>query len=90
MKYEFDPDLVPHVDLMTGADLSDLAAMRAWVYEMWAEAAGSATRDPSVGITEKFVPGPVDGPDVMVRVHTPDGHRIATSGHCCTSTAAPS
>ena len=71
MKYTFDADLVPHLDLMTGADLSDLTAMRAWVYEMWAEAAGSAVPDPSVAVTETLVPGPAEAPDVMVRVHTP-------------------
>jgi acetyl esterase len=80
MTYAFDPDLVPHLEPMYGADLSDLAATREWVDRLLASTAGSAIGDSSVVISETLVPGPVGAPEVMVRIHTPSGGASRRSG----------
>jgi acetyl esterase len=78
MKYAFDPELVPLLEMLpellpdANLDISDPVASRAAFCEM--SAALNAELDTSgVIIEDRQVPGPAGAPDVAVRIYTPEG-----------------
>lgn len=73
MSYDYDPELVPLLDLLpdTRLDISDPVASRAGFREMISLL--NADLDASgVAIQERSVPGPAGAPDVTLRIYTPE------------------
>lgn len=74
MSYDYDPELVPLLDLLpdTRLDISNPEASRAGFREM--AALLNAELDASgVAIEDRVIPGPLGAPEVGVRIYTPEG-----------------
>jgi acetyl esterase/lipase len=80
MTYNFDPELVPYLELLPARPPTvgdgetpsnvDLATARAYATQMMASANAAADISALV-IDDRLVPGPPDAPEVPVRVYTP-------------------
>ena len=72
MTYRFDPELAPWVPMLPQLDISDVAAARATLAEMVAQAPAYESPVP-LTVTDLTVPGPEGEPDVAVRCYSPAG-----------------
>jgi acetyl esterase/lipase len=72
MTYDFDPELVPIVELLPDTTLDDLDTARAGLLKL-VEPLNERIDTTGITITDHQVPGPKGAPEVLVRVYVPDG-----------------
>jgi acetyl esterase/lipase len=68
-----DPELLAMLDMFPTLQLSDetLVQMRATLGEMGTQMASTLPAFPDIAVSERFVPGPADAPDVRVLIYQP-------------------
>jgi len=69
--YAFDPELQPIIDILPESDFTDVAASRKGLDDI-IEMLSRDVDETGVRYEDRPVPGPEGGPDVLVRVYTPD------------------
>ena len=72
MAYAIDPELRPFIELLPPVDLDDLEGSRARTLEL-VRTINASVDVSGVVSTDHLVPGPGNGPDVLVRLYAPDG-----------------
>lgn len=79
MNYDFHPELAPWVPLLGALDYSDLPAARS---EMRRIAALQPNYEPvgPVSAVDATAPGPIDAPDVRLRIYRPGGRNEPLPG----------
>jgi len=69
----YDPEIAPLVPILPiESDWSDMPAARAGMAEMIARILGSQPDPEGVSFEDRQIPGPVDGPELTVRIYRPD------------------
>ena len=79
MAYAFDPELQPFVDLIPAPEVGDVEASRTFVEQIVRASLDSADVS-GLRIEDRMVPGPVQAPEVRVRVYAPCAASAPTGG----------